>query len=57
MRPWAFVGFLYNICHANRNIIIARILLKTMLLPQSAGKKYGGIVSIGSARIIKNPIL
>jgi len=33
------------------------MLLNIIVFPQSAGKKYGGMVNIGKDKIIKNPIL
>ena len=43
--------------HKYKKNIIAKTLLKTIDLPQSTGKKYGGQTKIGKAKIIKNPIL
>jgi len=41
----------------SKNKSIANMLLKTMVFPQSGGKKYGGKTKIGKAKIMQNMVL
>ena len=49
--------FLYKNCHKHKKMSIDKMLLNTMVSPQSGGKKYGGTTKIGRANITKKPIL
>ena len=49
-------NFLERNCQIKRKIKIERIILKTIVFPQSGGENQGGTLSKGKAKIKKNPI-